>query len=329
MNTSNVQYAFALTKDEEIVHIDSITEEKRGDYNCLGCEGTLRPVLGKKRKKHFRHKHHCECSIETYLHRMGKKLFVETYSNCLSNKTPYIIEYLVPLLCDYCDHGPCEMNYTTSEFDLTKAFKTIEEEKKDEELIPDVLLKTKSADKIYIEIAVTHKCSEQKINSGNKIIEFFIENEKALRVVTKTRISESDEDLVFYNFKPEPKIANLSINCPHDISYFTVKSNGKCKINTVEIFKYDNILKNSSDYIKQVKYASPYVFVDAAEEAFHKGVKVKNCFLCRYHAINTSFDFHEVSRPIFCKFYKKPKTSNSAANCEIYRPDPKVFINEK
>lgn len=89
--------------------------------------------------------------------------------------------------------------------------------------------------------------------------------------------------------------------------------------------EFDNIKQKSGNYISEVTYPSSYAFVEEAERAFLKGIKIKNCFLCRYHAINTGYIISDEFQPIFCKFYKSAKNSNFAAQCEIYRPDKKVF----
>lgn len=181
MDSSSIKYKYALSEDGLILDVNDLSEEDRRDYECIGCGNVLRPVLPKiNRKKHFRHKVNHDCSIETYLHRMGKKLFVETYENCLQQGIPYLIEYEVPIICDFCKHGPCEKDDEKVTYDLTKVFTDIFEEQRDEELIPDVLLITKSGKKIYIEIAVTHQSSSTKINSGIRIIEFLLSKEEDL-----------------------------------------------------------------------------------------------------------------------------------------------------
>ena len=258
---------------------------------------------------------------------MGKKLFVETYNKCLQQGIPYLIEYAVPIVCNFCIHGPCEKDNERATYDLTKTFTFISEEQRDGELIPDVLLKTKSGEKIYIEIAVTHHSSNNKITSGTRIIEFSLNEEEDLDIFNQTKISFFSDDIETFNFNPAPINRKLEKQCHKEISYFIVLSNGKCKINTVAIYEFDRVKTTSQQYITKVPYPSAYTFIEEAEKAFLKGVKVKNCFLCRYHAVNTSLNLLEENKPIFCKFYKSTKKSNSAASCEIYRPDKNVFKN--
>jgi len=57
-------------------------------------------------------------------------------------------------------------------------------------------------------------------------------------------------------------------------------------------------------------------------EAFQKGLKFKNCFLCRYNAQNQS---QSNSGAVFCKFLKIAGNSDMANNCQYFRPDAQVF----
>lgn len=324
MSTSDIRYKYALSENGELVYIDSLTEKNRIDYECLGCGNILRPVLGKIRQKHFRHKIQPVCSPETYLHRMGKKLFIKKYNECLTFNNPYIIEFETPIFCNSCQYGPCPKGGQKITYDLTTAFKSIKEEQRDQNLTPDILLETKSGEKIYIEIAVTHFSSNNKISSGKRIIEFIIKEEKDLEVFEKNQVSILDNKIRVYNFRPQPKEIPLKHYCHKEIDYFTIFSNGKCRIITCLAHEWDAI-KKSKEYIAKVESRDSEVFIQEAEKAFCAGIKVKNCFLCRYHARNTFYLLFRESNPIFCKFYKEQKKSNFAADCEIYRPDKKVF----
>ena len=327
MNSSSIKYRYALSENGTIIDVKNLFDEDRKDYECLGCGNVLRPVLGKIRNKHFRHKIDQNCSLETYLHRIGKKLFIDTYNKCLQKKLEYIIEYEVPTFCDFCEHGPCEKDKKLAAYDLTKAFVFLYEEKRDNELVPDVLLKTKSGEKIYIEIAVTHQSSNDKIDSGVRIIEFLLNQEEDLKVFKQTKISIFEDNIEMFNFNPTPIYKKLPKECENETYYFTVMPNGKCRILTVPLYKFDQIKENSQIYIKKIPFKSSYTFIEEAEKAFLEGIKIRNCFLCRYHAISNSFTLYEETKPIFCKFYKSNKNSNAAANCEIYRPDKNVFRN--
>ena len=322
---SAIKYKYALSEDGLVLDINDLSEKDRRDYECLGCDILLRPVLGKKRNKHFRHKVKSDCSLETYLHRSGKKLFVERYEKCIKHGIPYVIEYEVPIICDYCKHGPCEKGNEKATYDLTKTFTSISDEKRDGKYIPDVLLKTKSGETIYIEIAVTHQSSSNKINSGNRIIEFLLSEEKDLEIFKHTKISFFHDAINTFNFNPTPKKMNLKKQCHNKTNCFIVLNNGKCIINNVAIYEFDRIKANSQQYITKVQDPSYYTFVEEAEKAYLKGVKVKNCYLCLHLATNTHFRQQVEPRTMFCEYNDSIENSNTAANCENYHPYENQF----
>ncbi len=328
MSSPDIQYKYALSEAGEVICIDALTEKDRIDYECLGCGNILRPVLGEIRQKHFRHKFQPVCSEETYLHRMGKKLFMEKYKECLLFNIPYLLELEVPIFCNSCQHGPCSKDGRRKSYNLTDKFIKIKEEQRDQNLIPDILLETESGEKIYIEIAVTHSSSISKIASGKRIIEFLIKEETDLEILKSNQASMFNDKIRVYNFKPQPETIHLKRFCHKEIDYFAVFSNGKCRFVTCQIYKWD-VIKESGRYVVKVEDKNPDIFIQETEKAFLAGIRVKNCFLCRYHAINTFHSMFKESNPIFCKFYREQKKSNFAADCKIYRPDKKVFRYSK
>ena len=76
-----------------------------GDYcQGWGIKNYLIPafgnqVLSKIKKPHFAHKTVLECNGETYLHRLGKRAFFETYQKCLAENEPFYITFHVPKKC--------------------------------------------------------------------------------------------------------------------------------------------------------------------------------------------------------------------------------------
>jgi len=175
-----IKYKYALDAGRP-VHIDSLIGGKdRKDYTCPGCGKVLRPILGEIRKKHFRHKIEEVCSLETYLHNLGKSILKTSYDKALSEGTAFHIEYFAPLICNYCKNGTCEVKKELNTFDLTSKFKKISLEKSDGEFVPDLLLETDTGEKIYIEIAVSHYCSSKKQKSGIRIVEIEIKDEADL-----------------------------------------------------------------------------------------------------------------------------------------------------
>lgn len=62
------------------------------------------------------------------------------------------------------------------------------------------------------------------------------------------------------------------------------------------------------------------LFFQMVEESLKEGIGVKNCYVCRYHALNNSA-IEESDGPIFCKTFEKSCHSNEAVNCVRYKAD--------
>lgn len=209
-----VQFRFALTENGTIVDANLLSNKDRKDYECLGCAGKVRPVLGEIRKKHFRHTNNHACCAETYLHMLGKLLFHSNYENCLQEGTPYFIEYIKPIICKSCNKGPCwQTSPKIHKYDITKLFTSIEAEKIDGNCKPDILLKTIKGNKIYVEIFVTHETTYEKVNSGVKIIEFIINDENDLDIFKENLVSISNPSIKLYNFNTNPIYKNFYDEC--------------------------------------------------------------------------------------------------------------------
>ena len=177
-------------------------------FSCLGCESELvAKVRGKKRAKHFAHKPGTACAPETYLHRLGKEVFRETYLACLEEGVPFEIVMDHPRVCTKhrallrkrCDHGTVERT-----FDLTRYYDAVRMEKRDGGFVPDLLLySTVQPDrKLYVEIAVTHFLSEEKQASGERIIEIPIETEAEVERIRERRLSEKEARFVGFALQP-------------------------------------------------------------------------------------------------------------------------------
>lgn len=244
------KYRYALDDQGVVIDVFALSNADRKDYQCLGCGNIVRPVLPETYKKHFRHKIHVACSSETYLHRIGKLLFEKNYRRCLDLQIPYLVEYPVPVICNYCSQRECDIGEEFKTYDLTKAFRILHVEKKDGELIPDLLLETEDGkQKIYIEIAVTHSCSQAKVDSGVKIIELHLQADDDLEILEQTSLSLLDGMVEFYNFKPTPIVKNIIEQCGKIIVCFVVFQGGKCHLGRYMPYEVERF-KNEGLYIK-------------------------------------------------------------------------------
>lgn len=336
-----IKYQYAQDEKDNLVDIRSLKNKRfeKNKYFCIGCGNELIAKLGIIKVHHFAHKKEVKCSGETYLHKLGKQLFIDFYNESLRDKTPFYIELLQDITCNHyeADLGfNCKVENSLIQFDLTKYFDEISLEAREGNFVPDIMLKSKEGkDKIFIEIAVTHMSTPQKLNSKYRVIELKIENECDFDSIKRKKISITDNNIVFKNFNP--KKINTSIckgNCKVEYNFFTLDKEGRCLLrqrNFKQIKNFLNInIENLNLYkvsrIDDVNYSE--VFLKGVANLSNANYNVRNCFICRYHAENNSWHYEDTSGlPIFCKYLKIKCNSNQAVNCEYFKLENK-YINE-
>jgi hypothetical protein len=174
-----IQYQYAQV-DGDVFDISDITEfDRRKNFSCLGCGNHMVPVIGKQVESHFRHKVELSCSGETYLHRLAKHKFCEAYTECLELRKPFFIEVPYTKECRFYLEklGLSCKDTSTKQFDLTQYFSEpplIESRWGD--FVPDILLRTPKGVPLFVEIKVSHACSQEKINSKCRIIEIEVDS---------------------------------------------------------------------------------------------------------------------------------------------------------
>jgi hypothetical protein len=96
---------------------------------------------------------------------------------------------------------PCPVGISVIKLDLTKDYPLIKMEKGVDRFIPDLLLTSKDdKDKLFVEIAYTHKVTTEKKESGYKIIEINIDREINIELFSNRVLSES-HSIEFHNFQ--------------------------------------------------------------------------------------------------------------------------------
>ncbi len=216
--SEGIKYRYAQNQHTEVVDINNLNAKNdRADYICLGCGGILRPAFGTKRKSHFRHKVAQECSPETYLHKMGIKLFYSTYLDCLEKKIPFHIDIPQKNICTTCQEGPCFQSVSYINQDLTEKFTDISVETHTnvdgDVFVPDILLSCPNGDMLYVEIVVTHFSTDEKIGSGIPIIEFQLKSEEDLELIKGRKFSHQNDAFLFHNVDDTEKVCDVSATC--------------------------------------------------------------------------------------------------------------------
>ena len=73
-----VKYRFAKDENGNLVDANEFDPSERSSRKCycISCGEVLIPVLGKIRKRHFRHEADKLCNGESYLHELGKIMLI-------------------------------------------------------------------------------------------------------------------------------------------------------------------------------------------------------------------------------------------------------------
>jgi len=185
MSDIKYQYAFIGEDRDEIISIKDINNDNRRQYKfrCIGCGQELLPraVDSKYKQPHFYHKEIVNCSGETYLHKLAKHVI----KNKFDTEPTFIVEYDVTeecnaVECKYRNYF-CKRVFVPYRIDLKKYYDTCTEEAPVNGFVADLLLtdsKNPQREPVLIEVCVTHPCDEVKLNSGLRIIEIKIRDEK-------------------------------------------------------------------------------------------------------------------------------------------------------
>lgn len=340
-----IKYRFALDTKDNLIDIRNLerNELSKDDiFFSIDFKQLLIPRLGKIKTKHFAHKPNIDIlgSSETYLHALGKKIFYSDYSNCLQTKTPFYINYTIQKHCNRLEQEYeiiCNLKQENEKFDLTRYFTEILIEKKDDTFIPDILLVNPyTKEKIYIEMAVTHLVSDEKKHSKHRIVEFILANEEDAEKLIEFKVGNFENEVNYYNFKTKQIVKPFCRkgNCCHEFNLFIVSSNGKCNLKVLKekeiATSIENYTSNSIWHIlepaEQLSDEDYYyggrnikdIFIGFVRKANREKVNIRNCYICRYHAENKSWDFVD-GEPIFCKFLKITCGSNYAVQCQFFK----------
>lgn len=327
MNTQNVRYCNALDENGQLVSIKEAwnVNEK---FICPSCKSEMIKKCGQYKAWHFAHKNK-QCDYDKYLHTVAEQRIMKWFNE--SEKVMIIIHSFskCPMYnqCRWTNLDDCRHNVFES-YNLKQWFGCAELEKtlvKDgEKYVADIYCHSRKEDigPLFLEICVTHRCEQEKIKSGIKIIEFDIKSEADIDTIIGSPIREN-EFTHLYNFHPKDTISNtpdLRALIQKFILYPSMKA-------YVDYFICHDIDKRRGVYEISIEYndcISPFSFdggfyavaMAMASEKF----QIKNCSLCKYQ----TYDLWE-NLPI-CLLYKKYGTNkncgeNNPVECSYFRKD--------
>ena len=333
---ADIKYSYAYDGDV-VVHIDDVS--KHGTFYCLSCGKEMVVRLGDKKSHHFAHKvNDVSCNSETYLHKLAKLLLKKKFQ-----EGGFEIEISQYSLCKESENCLFENNckvLVDKKYDLRRYYDTCEEEQYVDGFCADLLITGEGQPPILVEIYVSHECSNQKINSGHRIIEIPIESEADIEYFYKNVIAEK-ERVRFYGFKRE--LAKREFIACKKVSRFILYKSGAAFVKTISCERQHDrddcfsLLELNMDYyhsnfVSNTDTDDAYYFEDYDAEhddylyrtlniglvyAVNKGFSFKNCHLCKY-ARDDSF-----GGGIFCCMSKKYGTpcnpnQKNASSCSYY-----------
>lgn len=323
------QRAYIDNDPEKIISIKEVTKENRNQYKyyCIGCGKELLPraIESKYKKPHFYHKEIVECSGETYLHKLAKKVIKRKFNE----QTKFIVGYLVNSCCVKTNckyHNPScrEPNYLY-QINLKDYYDTCEEESPVKGFIADILLTNSTKpdiEPVLIEICVSHPCDEDKRNSGLKIIEIKIRNEQDIDeleqndvLIEKRYGLNKERNVEFISFKREineertVKIDRYILNSMQNPNGYITKidcSKAKYKLRADSILELNLVNHNT--------YMSADIFTALLWQIENKGIR--RCNFCKFYYATTYEDYPK------CRLskYGKPKypSMDEAERCNSY-----------
>lgn len=331
MKIQTQNYNYAYNSKSELVNISETLQSEL--YYCPVCGELMTPHKGKIRRWHFVHKNVGNCSYESYLHKLAKIKIREAFLTADNFLLSYRAKSVCSYDCLFVDSPKCESEKWVK-FDLRKYYDKCDLEATFGQYRADLLLSSSSNPKrppVLIEIMVTHQCTEEKRESGVRIIEIPIQSETQIdAIINDCRLNavrfENYHDchlktrpIILYNFNKleyfDPreqcniflkKILLFWLNkegyfCCYDCYCYEVKNkmpaNVHYYISTITGTRYKQIFKGFSQ----------------------RGVKIRNCFLCKFSKYNLDYGR-------LCVLYKKHNlpikpSPYTAKSCPHYRED--------
>lgn len=323
-------YTYAIDGES---HLINVTEAVKGNnYYCPSCGEIMIPRQGSIRRWHFAHKGNLRnCSYETYLHKVAKKRICE----CFNESPQFTILVHSKRTCAVagCLIGEiyfCTWN-GTNKFNLKEYYTHCEEEVKIDNYRADLVIsnKTNNSFPILIEIYVTHKSTQEKLNSNYRIIEIKIESEEDIDQIVSTASIEGsssafnyglemkDEKNRFYNFKINskevPGIENQMFKYR-----FWVNQKGYFHLDTHPVRCLEQNPSDFENSIFRIESRLPISWDFAFFMLSMSGIGIKYCTMCEFYKMNNRYE-----RSI-CVLYKSKGTKqnprlSSAMRCPYFK----------
>lgn len=372
-NPQGVKYPYAVTAEGRLVSAISIDKNDpkwEGErFFFLGCEGDDEEEMQfvqRKQTKYFRHRAGYlgdRSDPDRLLHNYAELRIKQRFDE--SEESGFFpVKYYVVKECPN-NNATCKLRLKTEcsgrpraelkTINLRELYDTCVREKGEDKYIADLLLtnsKDKSVRPMFLEVFVTHRCSEEKTNSGNRIIEIKINKEEdaeneivenAGKIIEEFQFMKLDGEtdappIVFYGFNRDKDFEEYVQYVNFTLTKDGDDLKGDCRIvkcTEVKNFKPDKEVFSLSVPVKEANKHDFYELGMAL--AYHKGIPVRDCTLCKYYRscllLNLSYSYkdqrgnkqiianpHIFQLPYRCNGFDK---TIEAKGCHDYIPDEK------
>ena len=349
-----IKYRNAFDAEGNIIDIKQITIKNRdlNKYYCIGCGGEMKAALGQKKGHYFSHKNNCNCSPETYYHNLAKRILKHKFESSSLFFVKYYVHNDCPKAtqCELKEHHNWEgcSSVVLKSINLKEYYNTCKEEIVYKGFKADLILTHSdypNRESLFLEVAVTHNCTPEKINSKIRIIEIKVQNEvDAYReiienegeFINKSNIIKSKEKelppIRFYNFKRKSndKGANLLSRFYLFLNKYG-KCQAQCKPNEIYCSDVNSVHRNNS--LLEVTISEEDIPIGFEFDLYdlgmalasEKGLDVKSCILCNKFKRSNSLAkrFLWASQCVQNKNLPLTKTEkfHSAWGCQFYKRD--------
>lgn len=321
-----VKCHFAYNEAGDMIDIKVVTKEYRSEhkFRCLACGAEMRAKLGDYNQHHFAHMPGTSCCGETYLHYLAKTELKKAFDESETFEISYKRKVRCCKECVLRDDEKC-IDYQFESFDLKKYYDTCSLEKYVNGFCADLLFLNSKNSKIpplFIEIEVSHPCSQEKLDSGLKIVEIKLKSDyEIFELIRQPLRIEESEAIKFHNFKQNS--TDRKILAKRQVLHFSLFNNGNAHVSNYEDMPLCNIRKSPSTKCefkiddRDCTYINWGVGFTAYDYGFVKamdlGYDVRVCALCKYISLTSAY----------CKkhhYYNTPKNpaNKEAMTCKYY-----------
>lgn len=164
MQQSHDLQRFALDANNYIIDIQNTNKSEDRQFFCPHCHKELIPKRGAIRQWHFAHKKD-RCSYDQYLHTVAELILMDWFNKneSIILSINYVSKCDKYNHCIFYEEENCSKEMQ-KQYDLKKYYSTCTKEHRYKGFIADLFCenKTKPDAPIFIEIFVTHECTQKK-----------------------------------------------------------------------------------------------------------------------------------------------------------------------